>query len=123
MKQGKKKDPYTGKTRQELGSLINDWSEKNAQRVAAEMVAKTDSSNVAKAALILGDSKKMAGRKGNEAANIIRDKNKIPRVTRGQEPQHGNPGGVQFVKPDIYSREGQLEKDLPGNLTMAWLRS
>ena len=123
VKQEKKKDPYTGKTRTELGGLINDWSEKNSQRVASEMVAKTDSSNVAKAALILGDSKKTAARKGNEAANITRDKNKIPRVTRGQQPQHGNPGGVKFANPDIYSRDSQLEKDLPGNLTNAWLRS
>lgn len=63
MKQEKKKDPYSGKTRQELGNAINDWSDKNKERVAAEMVAKTDSSNVAKAALILGDSKKNGWKK------------------------------------------------------------
>lgn len=123
IKQEKKKDPYSGQTRQELGNAINNWSDKNKERVAAEMVAKSDSANVAKAALILGDSKKMAARKGNQAANVTRSASKIPLVTRGQEPQHGNPGGVQFVKPDRYSRDGQLERDLPGNLTNAWLKS
>jgi hypothetical protein len=122
VQQEKKKDPYTGKTRKELGGLINDWSEKNSQRVASEMVAKSDSSNVAKAALILGDSKKTAARKGNEAANKTRVNKNIPVVDRGRSV---NSGGVlnDPKNPDTYSRRGQLEKDLPGNLTNAWLRS
>lgn len=125
MKQEKKKDPYSGKTRQELGGLINDWSDKNKERVAAEMVAKSDSSAAANNAKMLDKSltKKALARIGNEAANKTRKQRNIPQVTRGAEPQHGNPGGVKFKQPDMYSRDGKLEYDLPGNLTGAWLRS
>ena len=124
MKQEKKKDPYSGKTRQELGNAINDWSDKNKERVAAEMVAKSDSSSAAANAKMLDKSltSKSLARIGNEAANKTRVNKNIPVVDRGRSVSSG---GVlnDPNNPDTYSRRGQLEKDLPGNLTSAWLRS
>jgi hypothetical protein len=111
----KQTDPKSGRkmNKKEAGEEIDKVFSENKRRVAAEAVAKSDSASVASKARILDPkmSKKMAARKGNEAANETRKKEKIPQVSRGTSPQSGNPGGVKFKKPDTYSRDGQLEKD------------
>ena len=110
----KQKDPSTGMTKAGARKEIDEVSSENMRRVAAEAVAKSDSSSVASRAMKLDKtlSKKMAARKGNEAANKRRKAEKIPQVSRGTRPQSGNPGGVKFKQPDVYSRDGQLEKDV-----------
>lgn len=109
----KQKDPKTGMTKAEARKEMEEVSAENTRRVAAEAVAKSDSTSAANSARLLDKnlSKKMAARIGNEAANKTRSKEKIPQVSRGTRPQSGNPGGVKFKQPDIYSRDGQLEKD------------
>ena len=125
MKQQKKKDPYSGQTKQQLDEEMNNFGAENVRRLAAEAKAKSDSSSVATRAMKIDPtlSKKMAARKGNEAANETRKKEKIPQVLRGAEPQHGNPGGVKFEQPDMYSRNGQLDRDFPLSLVKAWSKS
>ena len=92
---------------------------------AIEALAKSDSSAVASRAMTLDKtlSKKMAARKGNEAANKRRKQENLPLVTRGQQPQSGLPGGVKFKRPDIYSRDGQLEKDPKRSTVMTYRNS
>lgn len=110
----KQKDPKTGMTKGQARKEIDDVFSENARRVAAEAVAKSDSTSAADNARLLDKnlSKKMAARKGNEAANTRRKQENIPQVVRGNEPQSGNPGGVKFKKPDTYTRAGKLEKDV-----------
>ena len=124
MKQEKKKDPYTGQTKEQLGNAINEFSDKNRERVASEMIAKKDSATAANSAKMLDKSltKKSLARIGNEAANKTRIEKKIPVVDRGRGVESG--GVLNDPKnPDTYTRRGKLEKDLPGNLTKAWLKS
>jgi hypothetical protein len=126
MKQQKKKDPHSGKTRQQLNDEINNFGIENQRRVAAEAVAKSDSSAVASRAMKLDKtlSKKMAARKGNEAANKTRSKEKIPQVQRGSYANRGTgPNvGVKDTR-DVYIREGQLDRDFPTSLVNAWAKS
>jgi hypothetical protein len=107
------KDPKTGMTKDKARKEIDAVFSENTRRVAAEAVAKSDSTSAANNARMLdkGLSKKMAARIGNEAANKRRKAEKIPQVSRGTRPQSGNPGGVKFKQPDVYSRDGKLEKD------------
>jgi hypothetical protein len=111
----KQTDPISGRkmSKKEAGEEIDKVFSENSRRVAAEAVAKSDSTSAANKARVLDPkmSKKMAARKGNEAANKRRKAEKIPQVSRGTRPQHGNPGGVKFKKPDTYSRDGKLEED------------
>lgn len=112
----KQTDPKTGRkmTKSDARNEIDNVFSENKRRVAAEAVAKSDSTSVADKARLLDPnlSKKMAARKGNEAANKRRVKENIPTVSRGQQPQSGNPGGVKFKKADVYSRDEKLEKDV-----------
>jgi hypothetical protein len=121
----KQKDPKTGMTKAEAGKEIENVLAENARRVAVEALAKSDSSAVASRAMTLDKtlSKKMAARKGNEAANKRRKQENLPLVTRGQQPQSGLPGGVKFKRPDIYSRDGQLEKDPKRSTVMTYRNS
>lgn len=110
----KQKNPRTGMTKAGAGKEIDEVFSENMRRVAAEAVAKSDSTSAADSARLLDKnlSKKMAARIGNEAANKTRSKEKIPQVSRGTISQSGHPGGVKFKQPDVYSRDGQLEKDV-----------
>lgn len=110
----KQKNPRTGMTKAGAGKEIDEVFSENTRRVAAEAVAKSDSTSAANSARLLDKnlSKKMAARIGNEAANKTRSKEKIPQVSRGTISQSGHPGGVKFKQPDVYSRDGQLEKDV-----------
>lgn len=110
----KQKNPRTGMTKAGAGKEIDEVFSENMRRVAAEAVAKSDSTSAANSARLLDKnlSKKMAARIGNEAANKTRSKEKIPQVSRGTISQSGHPGGVKFKQPDVYSRDGQLEKDV-----------
>jgi hypothetical protein len=121
----KQKDPKTGMTKAKAGKEIENVLGENARRVAVEALAKSDSSAVASRAMTLDKtlSKKMAARKGNEAANKRRKQENLPLVTRGQQPQGGLPGGVKFKRPDIYSRDGQLEKDPKRSTVTAYRNS
>lgn len=111
----KQRDPKTGMTKDQARQEIDKVFSENTRRVAAEAVAKTDSISAADRARILDPkmSKKMAARVGNEAANKRRKQEKIPTVTRGTEA--GSSGSVYGVrtkkKADVYTRDGQLEKD------------
>jgi hypothetical protein len=105
-------DPKSGMTKEKAKEKIEGVFSENARRVAAEAVAKSDSVNVAKSAMILGKSPKMAGREGNKAANIARAKANIPNVVQG----HYTSGN----KEDAYWRAGQLEADVPKNVVKAY---
>lgn len=122
----KQTNPRTGRamTKAQAGQEIDEVLSENMRRRGVEALAKSDSTAVADKARLLDPkmSKKMAARKGNEAANKRRQAEKVPVVLRGAEPQSGNPGGVKFKKPDVYFREGQLEKD-PKRSTVKTYRS
>lgn len=126
MKQQKKKDPYSGKTKEQLDEEISNFSSENLRRLAAETVAKSDSSTVASRAMKLDKtlSKKEAARKGNEAANVTRKKQNIPQVQRGSYANRGTGTNVGVRDPrDVYTREGQLDRDFPSGLINAWAKS
>jgi hypothetical protein len=125
MKQQKKKDPYSGKTWGELGSEIENFATENKNRIASEMIAKSDSTSAANNAMKLDKtlSKKMAARIGNEAANKTRSEKKIPRVNRGKYTD-GWPGmDIPSKYGDAYSRAGQLERDFPTGLLTAYRKA
>jgi hypothetical protein len=124
MYQEKKKDPYSGKTRAQLGQEIEDFGAENKRRVASEMIAKSDSTSAAGNAMKLDKtlSKKMAGRIGNEAANKTRAEKKIPKVTRGRSV----PLGAAYSDPkndDAYWRDSALDRDFPTSLLRAYGKS
>ena len=126
MKQEKKKDPYSGRTKQQLSDEINNFGAENMRRLAAETTAKSDSAAVASRAMKLDKtlSKKMAARKGNEAANETRKREKIPQVQRGGYANRGTGTntGVKDTR-DVYMRDGQLDRDFPTSLVNAWAKS
>lgn len=124
MYQEKKKDPYSGKTRAQLGQEIEDFGAENKRRVASEMIAKSDSTSAASNAMRLDKtlSKKMAGRIGNEAANKTRTEKKIPKVIRGKSVESG--AVVNDPKnQDAYWRSSTLDRDFPTNLLTAYAKS
>jgi hypothetical protein len=108
----KQTDPKSGMTKEKARAKIDEITSENTRRVAAEAIAKSDSVNVAKSAMILGKSPKMAGREGNKAANVTRAKANIPNVIQGHYTS-GNKG-------DAYWRAGQLEADVPKNVVKAY---
>lgn len=123
MYQEKKKDPYSGKTRAELGNEIEKIGAENSRRVGAERIAKSDSISAANNAKILDKSlsKEKLGRIGNEAANKTRSEQKIPRVNRGKYTDGS------YMAPsklgDVYTRSGKLEKDFDPKLLKAYRKS
>lgn len=123
MKQEKKKDPYSGKTRAELGNEIESFAAENKRRVGAERIAKSDSTSAANNAMKLDKtlSKKMAGRIGNEAANKTRGSQKIPKVNRGKYTDGSYMAPSKFG--DVYTREGQLERDFGVDLLKAYRKA
>lgn len=123
MYQEKKKDPYSGKTRAELGNEIEKIGAENLRRVGAERIAKSDSTSAADNARKLDKtlSKKMAARIGNEAANKTRTEKKIPRVNRGKYTDGSYMVPSKFG--DTYTRAGQLERDFPTGLITAYRKS
>lgn len=108
----KQTDPRSGITKAQAREKIEKTFAENSRRVAAETVAKSDSTAAAKAAMIIGKSKKMAGRIGNKAANETRKKENIPTVVQG----HYTSGN----KADAYWRVGNLETDTPENVVKAY---
>jgi hypothetical protein len=108
----KQEDPRTGMSKAQARNKIDAITAENTRRVAAETLAKSDSTNVAKAAMVLGKTPKMAAREGNKAANVTRTKNNIPNVVQG----HYTSGN----KADAYWRPGQLESDIPENVIKAY---
>ena len=122
----KQTDPKSGKTpktKAEAREEIDNIFSENTRRVAAEAIAKSDSTTAAKGAMLIGKSKKESARIGNAAANITRAKQNIPNVGRYQQVSNGNPGGVSFPKPDYYHREGKLEKDPKRSTVMTYRNS
>ena len=115
----KKTDPKSNMTKEEAGEKINSIFSENSRRVAAEAMAKSDSSAAAKGAMLVGIAKREAGRMGNEAANITRKKEKLPTVMRGKSVSSG--GVLNDPKnKDVYTRVGQLESDVPANVARAY---
>jgi hypothetical protein len=115
----KKTDPKSNMTKEEAGEKINSIFSENSRRVAAEAMAKSDSSAAAKGAMLVGIAKREAGRMGNEAANITRKKENLPNVMRGRSVSSG--GVLNDPKnPDVYTRVGQLESDVPANIARAY---
>lgn len=108
----KQTDPKTGMTKEKAREKIEKTFSENARRVAAEAVAKSDSTAAAKGAMVLGKSKKMAGRIGNKAANETRKKENIPSVIQG----HYTSGN----KADAYWRAGNLESDVSEKVAKAY---
>ena len=114
----KQTDPKSGKTpktkaeaREEIDKIFSE----NTRRVAAEAIAKSDSTAAAKGAIVLGKTPKMAAREGNKAANITRTKNDIPNVVQG----HYTSGN----KADAYWRPSKLEKDPKRSTVMTYRNS
>jgi hypothetical protein len=124
MEQQKKKDPYSGKTRTELNAEIEKFGGENLRRVAAERVAKSDSTSAANNAMKLDAklSEKMAARIGNEAGNVTRTSQNIPKVIRGTAVESG---GVKNdpKNPDAYWRAATLDRDYPIDLLTAFHKS
>lgn len=108
----KQTDPKTGMTKEKAREKIEKTFSENSRRVAAEAMAKSDSTAAAKGAMIMGKSKKMAGRIGNKAANETRKKENIPSVTQG----HYTSGN----KADAYWRVGNLESDVSEKTAKAY---
>ena len=108
----KQTDPRSGITKSAAGKVIDKTFSENSKKVAAEALAQSDSTSTAKAALVLGKSKKMAGRAGNLAANETRKKNNVPTVIQGRYTS-GSQG-------DAYWRTAKVEKDVPNKVAKAY---
>jgi hypothetical protein len=115
----KKTDPKSSMTKAQAREKIDSIFSENSRRVAAEAMAKSDSTAAAKGAMLLGKAKKEAGRIGNEAANITRNKEKLPSVMRGREVSSGGVLNDPRNK-DVYTRMGKLESDVPANVARAY---
>lgn len=122
MKQNEPKkgtDPKSDMTKAQAREKIDSIFSENSRRVAAEAIAKSDSTAAAKGAMLLGKAKKEAGRIGNEAANITRKKEGLPTVIRGREVSSG--GVLNDPKnKDVYTRMGKLESDVPSSVIKAY---
>lgn len=115
----KKTDPKSNMTKAQAGEKIDSIFSENSRRVAAEAMAKSDSTVAAKGAMLVGMAKKEAGRMGNEAANVTRKKENLPSVVRGRSVSSG--GVLNDPKnKDVYTRAGKLESDVPTNVIKAY---
>jgi hypothetical protein len=115
----KQTDPKSNITKAQAREKIDSIFSENSRKVAAEAMAKSDSTAAAKGAMLVGKAKKEAGRIGNEAANITRNKENLPIVARGRGVSSG--GVLNDPKnKDVYTRIGQLESDIPANIAKAY---
>ena len=114
----KQTDPKRRMTKAEAGKELENISEENMRKVAAEATAKADSTSAAKAALILGKSKKMASREGNKAANVTRANQGLPKVLQGRFTSGRTDKSGNYL--DSYWRDNQLEKDAKSSTLKAY---
>lgn len=93
---------------------VEDWSDKNKNRIALEATSKTDSVSAYNKNIMEGHTKKFAAKMGNKAANDTRTKGGAPDMNVYKNSSNpGSPYSDSSSMGDTYFRKGSVETNPP----------